>query len=56
MVVVNANEKEEVVDLKRFSEAIKSSVKGKDVISDKEISLQNTLTVPAKTSMVIELM
>ena len=56
MVVVNANEKDEVVDLKRFSEAIKSSVKGKDVISDKEISLQNTLTVPAKTSMVIELM
>jgi glycosidase len=55
MVVMNANEKEEVVDLKRFSEAIKSSVKGKDVITDKEILLQNTLTVPAKTSMIIEL-
>lgn len=55
MVVVNANEKEEVVDLKRFSEAIKSSSKGKDIISEKELSLQNNLTVPARTSMVIEL-
>ncbi|MCY0970223.1 glycoside hydrolase family 13 protein [Chryseobacterium wangxinyae] len=55
MVVTNSNDKEETLDLKRFSEAIKSSVKGKDVISGKEISLQNSLSVPAKTSMIIEL-
>lgn len=55
MVVINNNEKEEALDLRRFSEAIKTSVKGHEVISGKEISLQNNLTVPARTSMIIEL-
>lgn len=55
MVVVNNNDKDETLDLKHFSEAIKSSIKGKDIISGKEISLQNNLIVPAKTSMIIEL-
>jgi len=55
MVVVNNNDKDETLDLKRFSETIKSSIKGKDIISGKEISLQNNLTIPAKTSMIIEL-
>jgi len=55
MVVVNNNDKEEVLDLKRFSESIKSSTSGKEIISDKEISLQNSLNIPAKTSMIIEL-
>ncbi|MDF2931761.1 MAG: alpha-amlyase [Chryseobacterium sp.] len=55
MVVVNSNEKDENLDLKRFSEAIKTSTKGNEVTSGKEISLENNLTVPAKTSMIIEL-
>ena len=55
MVVVNNNDKEEVLELKRFSESIKSSTSGKEIISDKEISLQNSLKIPAKTSMIIEL-
>nr|WP_314496261.1 glycoside hydrolase family 13 protein [uncultured Chryseobacterium sp.] len=55
MVVINNNEKEEMIDLKRFSEAIKSSTKGKEVISEREISLKENLTIPAKTSMIIEL-
>jgi glycosidase len=55
MVVVNSNEKDEVLDLKHFSEAIKNSTKGNEIISGREISLQNNLTVPAKTSMIIEL-
>jgi len=55
MVVVNNNDKEEVLNLKRFSESIKSSARGKEIISDKEISLQNSLKIPAKTSMIIEL-
>lgn len=55
MVVINNNDKDEVLDLKRFSESIKSSIRGREIISDKEISLQNNLNVPAKTSMIIEL-
>ncbi|WEK70176.1 MAG: glycoside hydrolase family 13 protein [Candidatus Chryseobacterium colombiense] len=55
MVVLNNNEKEETLDLKHFEESLKGFSKGKDIISDKEFSLQNNLTIPAKTSMVVEL-
>ncbi|MFY7815108.1 MAG: glycoside hydrolase family 13 protein [Chryseobacterium taeanense] len=55
MVILNNNETEQAVDLKHFAESLKGFSKGKDIISDKEFSLQNNLTIPAKTSMVIEL-
>jgi hypothetical protein len=55
MVVLNNNEKEQNIDLKHFAESLNGFSKGKDIISDKEFSLQNNLTIPAKTSMVIEL-
>lgn len=55
MVVLNNSEKPETLDLKRFSESLNGFSKGNDIILDREFSLQNTLTVPAKTSMVIEL-
>jgi hypothetical protein len=41
--------------LKRFAESLGTARKGKEVISGKEISIQNNLVVPAKTSMIIEL-
>lgn len=55
MVVLNNDEKEQKLDLARFAESLKGFSKGKDIISDKEFSIQNNLTIPAKTSMVIEL-
>ncbi|ALR29943.1 alpha-amlyase [Chryseobacterium sp. IHB B 17019] len=55
MVVLNNNEKDETLDLKRFDESLKGFSKGKDVISNQEFLLQNSLTIPAKTSMIIEL-
>lgn len=55
MVIVNNSEKEESLDLKRFAESLKGFSKGKDIISDREFSLQNSLVIPAKTPMVIEL-
>lgn len=55
MVVLNNNEKEETLDLKHFAESLNDISKGKEVISGKEISLQNSLTIPAKTSFIIEL-
>lgn len=55
MVVLNSNEKDETLDLKHFAESLNNVTRGKDVISGKEFSLQNSLTVPAKTSLVIEL-
>jgi len=55
MVVINNNEKDATLDLKRFAESLNATSKGKEVISGKEISLQNSLTIPAKTSFIIEL-
>jgi len=55
MTILNNNEKDEKLDLKRFKESLKGFSKGKDVISDKEFSLQNSLIIPAKTAMIIEL-
>ncbi|WP_449398708.1 glycoside hydrolase family 13 protein [Chryseobacterium wanjuense] len=55
MVVLNNNETEQTLDLKHFAESLKGFSKGKDIISNKEFSLQNSFTIPAKTSMVIEL-
>ena len=55
MVVLNNSDKTETLDLKRFEEVLKSFSKGKDFISEREFSLQNSLSVPAKTPMVIDL-
>lgn len=55
MVILNNNETEQTLDFKHFAESLKGFSKGKDIISDKDFSLQNNLTIPAKTSMVIEL-
>ncbi|PWW27532.1 MULTISPECIES: glycoside hydrolase family 13 protein [unclassified Chryseobacterium] len=55
MVIINNNEKDQTLDLKRFAESLNGFTKGKEIISDKEISLQNTMNIPAKTPLIIEL-
>ncbi|ASK28601.1 alpha-amlyase [Chryseobacterium sp. T16E-39] len=55
MIILNNDKKEQTLDLKRFNESLSNIQRGKDIISGKEFSLQNSLTIPAKTSMVIEL-
>lgn len=55
MVIINNNEKAQNLDLKRFAESLNGYTKGKDIISDKVITLQNSINVPAKNSLIIEL-
>ncbi|MDR3024805.1 glycoside hydrolase family 13 protein [Chryseobacterium sp.] len=55
MVIINNNEKDQTLDLKRFTESLNGFTKGKEVISGKEISLQNSMNIPAKTPLIIEL-
>lgn len=54
MVVINNNAKTQTVDLKRFKEIIKDHKKGFDIISETSISLENTLRINAKSTMIIE--
>ncbi len=55
MVVINNNQEAQELHLNRFTEMIKGITSGKDIISDKEVSLENTLKVEGKLSMIIEL-
>ncbi len=55
MVVLNKSDKAQTLDLTRFSESLSGYNKGKDVITDKNITLDKTLTVSAKTPMVVVL-
>ena len=56
MVVLNNNEKEQTLDLKRFNESLKGFSTAKDALSGKEISLSsNNLTVSAKSPLILEL-
>lgn len=55
MVILNNNDKEQSLDLKRFNESLHGVSKAKDVLSDKEIVLNSNLNVPAKSSLILEL-
>ncbi|WP_051349336.1 glycoside hydrolase family 13 protein [Chryseobacterium gregarium] len=55
MVVLNNSEKEETLDLKYFDESLKGFYSGTDVISEKEIILDKTLAIPAKSPLILEL-
>ena len=55
MVVINNNKKDQTLDLKRFAESLNGFTKGKEVISGKEMLLQNSMNIPAKTPLIIEL-
>ena len=55
MVVLNNAEEERTLDLARFEERIQDSSEGRDVISGETVALGDSLTVPAKTPMVLEL-
>ena len=55
MVVINNSPESQELDLNRFKEMIKDNKSGRDILSDKTISLENILKVEGKSSMIIEL-
>ena len=55
MVVINNNKETQNLDLKRFSEGLKDFTKGKDIISDRDFDLKTNLSVPPKSSLILEL-
>ena len=56
MIVLNNNEKEQTLDLKRFNESLKGYSTAKEALSGKEILLSsNNLTVSAKSPLILEL-
>jgi len=55
MVVFNKNKKETNLDLKRFEHNIGKYKNAKEVFSKKDVSLENGLSLPAKSVMIFEM-
>ena len=55
MVVLNNAEESRTLALDRFEERIQGHTAGRDVISGATVALGDSLTVPARTPMVLEL-
>ena len=55
MCVMNPAEKSAQVSLDYYSEGIRGRKHGHEIISSSEFELNDKLTVPAKTFMIIEL-
>lgn len=55
MVVMNANAKEMKLSTDRFAESIKGKTKAKNVLTNSSISSLNEVTVPAMTTLILEL-
>jgi len=55
MVLLNNNEKPVTVDLTRFAEDTQGFSKGKTVMTDKMLNQLKTITLPAKSPTIVEL-
>jgi glycosidase len=55
MVVINNNPEAQELELTRFAEGLVGITSGKEILSGSEISLDKTLKIEGKSSMVIEL-
>ena len=55
MVILNANDTPQSLATKRFTERINGFNKALDIITDKEQSITDTISIPANTTLVLEL-
>ena len=55
MVIINSNSENKILSTQRFSEMLQEVKEGTDVITGKDMTLNNSIEIPAKSSMVIEL-
>jgi hypothetical protein len=55
MCIVNATDGAKDLSMERFIEGLGGRKSGKEIITGRELTLSGTLTVPAKTFMLIEL-
>lgn len=56
MVILNKNDRDATLDLSRFRQVLKDGENGKDIISGKMTELNEELSVPANTAMIIDIL
>ncbi|SMO91350.1 Glycosidase [Saccharicrinis carchari] len=54
MVILNKNSESVLLDMNRYNEVIPNKFKAKEIISDQEIIVENTLRISAKTAMILD--
>lgn len=55
MVVINSSDKEQTIGMNRFQEMVPSSFTAKDVMKDATVQIKDLLTIPAKSSLILEI-
>ncbi|MGC4022662.1 MAG: cyclomaltodextrinase C-terminal domain-containing protein [Cyclobacteriaceae bacterium] len=55
MVLLNKSKDAQTLDLKRYSQMIPTKFIAQEIISGKELNIENTLTISGKTPMILEL-
>lgn len=55
MVILNKNNSEVTLDIKRYSQMIPERFEATEIITGKPVTVQQTLQVPAHTPMILEL-
>ena len=55
MVVINSSDKEQIIEMNRFQEMVPSSFTAKDVMKDATVQIKDFLTIPAKSSLILEI-
>jgi glycosidase len=55
IVLLNKNTQSVNLDLKRYAQMIPLKFKAKDIVSDKKIEVENTLSVSPKSAMILEI-
>lgn len=55
MILLNKNTDKVTLNLNRYNEMIPNAFRAKDIVSGKDFSFQNTIDIPAKTAMILEI-
>jgi len=55
MVMMNGNSKEMKVNTNRFAELMNGKIKAKNVITDESVPNLNEITIPAMTTLILQL-
>ena len=55
MVIINNNEKPITLDMSRFADDLKGFTKGKSVMTSETFNQLNSITIPAKSPLIVEL-
>ena len=55
MVILNKNKEKVLLDMKKYYKMIPETFTAKDIINDREITIQKTLEIAPRSALILEL-